>query len=136
MSAFVGRLLTITRSGTGPGPAVITGKMSKEISINNGEIEITSDDDGGFRTLLEANGVRSIDMSIEGVLKESDMLEAAINDGVIQGLYSVDFGSLGTLAGTFQFSNLKLSAPHDGAVKYSADFKSSGAFVYTPDATV
>lgn len=135
MTAFVGRLLTITRTGTGPGPAVITGKMTKEISINNGEIDITSDDDDGFRTLLEAAAVRSVDISLEGVLKESDMLEFAA-EGVIQGNYSVDFGSLGTLAGVFQFSNLKLSAPHDGAVKYSADMKSSGAFTFTPDSTV
>jgi predicted secreted protein len=135
MSAFVGRLLTITRTGTGPGPAVITGKMSKEVAINNGEIDITSDDDNGYRTLLASPAVRSIDFSIEGVLKESDMLEFAITEGVVQGEYSIDFGSLGTLEGTFQFSNLKLSAPHDNAVKYTADFKSSGAFTFTPDAT-
>lgn len=135
MTAFVGRLVTITRVGTGPGPAVITGKVSKEIAINNGEIDITSDDDDGFRKLLEAAGVRSIDMTIEGILKESDMLEHAINSGVIQGRYSVDFGSLGTLVGDFQLSNLKLAAPHDKEVRYTLDFKSSGEYVFTPDPT-
>ena len=59
-------------------PAVlIAGARSKSITINNEPIDITSDDDLGFRTLLDDPAVRSIDMSIEGVTKDDDLITAA-----------------------------------------------------------
>ena len=134
MTAFVGRLLAITRTGSGPGPAALTGRMTKTLNLNNGEIDITSDDDNGFRTLLETAAVRSVDIAIEGVLKDDEVL-ALLADGPIQGTYSVDFGAIGTLAGTFQFADIELGAEHNGYTSYSLTMKSSGAFTYTPDAT-
>ncbi len=135
MSAFVGRQLTITRTGSGPGPATITGKLNKSLSLNNGEIDITGDDDDGFRTLLESAAVRSIDISFDGVLKDDQIL-ALLADGPVQGTYSIDLGTIGVFAGTFQFADIELSAEHSGPTAYSAVMKSSGAFTYTPDSTV
>lgn len=133
--AFVGRLLVISRVGTGPGPAIIAGKTTKDISINNGEIDITSDDDEGFRTLLEQSKVRSVDIEMSGVIKDQDLLEFAFA-GPIQGEYEVDFGGLGTLTGTFQISDMKVSAPHDDKSTFTVSMKSSGAFEYVRGATV
>lgn len=134
MTAFVGRLLTITRSGSGPGPSAITGKMTKNLTLNNGEIDITSDDDGGFRTLLETPAVRSVDVSIEGVLKGDELLNL-VADGPVQGTYVIDFGSIGVLSGTFQFGEIEIGAEHAGYVTFSTVMKSSGPFSYVSDVT-
>lgn len=134
MSAFVGRLLTVIRNDTGPGPATFTGVMTKAVSIDNGEIDITSDDDSGFRTLLEAAAVKKIDISMEGILKDDQVL-SLVAAGPIQGNYIIDFGVIGTIVGDFQIDAMEIPAEHSAATKYSVTLKSTGSYAYTPDST-
>lgn len=134
MAALVGRKVKFTPvSG---GTAVIGGR-TKNITINNEAIDITSDDDNGFRTLLEDDpALRSIDMSVEGVLKDDALIELASKPGAdLQDEYKMEIEGIGEFQGTFHFGTLTLGAPYNDAVTFSASVQSSGQFTYTSAST-
>jgi len=115
-------------------PAVlVAGARGKTISINNESIDITSDDDAGYRTLLSDPAVRSIDLSIEGVAKNADLLTAATaSDATLLLGYELRIEGVGTVACDFYLSSVELGAPYNEAVTFSASLQSSGVFTFTP----
>ena len=131
MSAFVGRKVTFSPTAAG---APVTGMRTKTITINNEPIDITSDDDLGFRTLLADDpGQRSISMSVEGVTKDDELIKLATAGGSnLISEYALTFPGLGTITGDFFIGTIELGAPYNEAVTFSATIESSGAFVYTP----
>jgi predicted secreted protein len=65
MAALVGRKVTFTPTSGG---VPVIGVRTKTITLNNEAIDITSDDDNGFRTLLNDDPAeRSIDFTAEGI---------------------------------------------------------------------
>jgi len=104
---------------------------TKSIKINNEAIDISDDDDNGFRTLLlNQPQVRSIDMDVEGVMKHPSLFEAAIDGGITFQDCTLEFPTVGTISGDFWFGNLSLGAPYNDAVTFTATFQSSGEFLY------
>lgn len=123
MSKIVGRNCTISVDGT-----VVAGAKTKSMKINNAPIDITDDDASGFQTLLETDvAMSSIDISVEGLLTDSQLLEKAFQRNLpvdvvvlLPGFSDVSFRAL--------LTGLDLGFPHDNAVTFSASLKSSGAF--------
>ena len=127
MSAAVGRALIIKRGGV-----KIAAVVSKTVNINNEPIDITSDDDSGFRTLMEDSANRAIDLSVEGVSKDDVLL--AVAAGASPTLLSADevtFPSGAKIAGSFRFNSLEISAETDNRIDFSAALQSSGTWTYT-----
>jgi predicted secreted protein len=132
MGAFVGRKVTFTPTAAG---APVTGMRTKTITINNEPIDITTDDDNGFRTLLADDPAeRSISMSVEGITKDDELIKLATAGGsnLISG-YKLVFPGLGEIEGDFFIGTVELGAPYNEAVSFSATIESSGEFVYTPE---
>jgi len=131
MSAFVGRKVTFSPTGAG---APVTGMRTKSITINNESIDITSDDDSGFRTLLADDPAeRSIDMSVEGVTKDDELIKLATAGGsALISEYTLTFPGLGAIVGDFFIGSMELGAAYNEAVTFSATIQSSGEFTYTP----
>ena len=128
MSAATGRALIIKKNGT-----KIAAVVSKTISINNEPIDITSDDDSGFRSLLEDSGTRSIDISVEGVMKDDVLLaDAAGATPTLITADEVEFASGAKIAGSFRFNSFEASGESAGRIQFSATLQSTGAWVYTP----
>lgn len=131
MGALVGRKVTFTPTSSGGTP--VTGMRTKTITINNEAIDITSDDDNGWRTLLgDDPALRSIDMSVEGVTKDAQLIELATTGG--SGLissYALEFEGLGTFTGDFHIGSLELGAPYNEAVTFSCTISSSGEITWT-----
>lgn len=129
MPALVGRRVTFAPTGSG---IAVTGMRTKSITINNEPIDITSDDDGGFRTYLDEDPAeRSIEMSVEGVTKDDNLMQLATTGG--SGLiseYTLAFAGLGTFTGNFHIGSLELGAPYNDAVTFSCTIRSSGEFTY------
>lgn len=134
MPALVGRDVTFTPT---VGGVPVTGMRTKTITINNEAIDITSDDDLGFRTLLDTDpSERSIDISVDGVTKDDDLIAlAAAGGGNLVEEYTLDFPTLGSFVGNFYIGTLELGAAYQDAVTFSATIQSTGAFVYTPATT-
>lgn len=131
MGAFVGRKVTFAPTSAG---APVTGMRTKSITINNEPIDITTDDDSGFRTLLADDPAqRSISMSVEGITKDDELIKLATAGGSnLISEYTMTFPGLGSITGDFFIGTIELGAPYNEAVTFTATIESSGEFVYTP----
>lgn len=130
MSALVGRKVTFTPTAGG---AAVIGARTKSITLNNEPIDITSDDDNGFRTLLgEDPAERSIEMSVDGILKDDALIALAATSGsMLISAYTLDIPGIGSFAGDFHFGSIEIGAEYQDAVTFSATIQSSGKFQYT-----
>jgi len=133
MGALVGRKVTFTPTNGG---AAVIGLRTKSININNESIDITSDDDNGFRTLLnEDPAERSIDFSAEGILKDDALIELASAGGsLLISEYEMNIPGIGKFEGDFYFGSIEIGAEYNEAVTFSAEIQSSGEFTFTPEA--
>ena len=131
---LIGRKVKVY-AGTSASGTVFAGVTNKTITINNEPIDITNDDDSGFRSLLEDPNVRSMDISAEGVLKSDGPIVQAISASSLLSTYTIAIEGVGEVSGNFYVNGLELPSPTNDAVRYSTTFMSSGAFTYTAETT-
>lgn len=136
MSALAGRSITIDRN-SGSGPERVAAARAKTLTFGAETIDITSDDDEGFRALLlTAVAQRSLDIACEGVLKDDELLEVAASAaGIVSGVYTINIPGIGTVTGTFAISDFEYSGPYNDAAVYSFTMRSSGEFTVAPLST-
>lgn len=135
MAGTSGRKLIIGR--TGPTYTAIASVSAKSCEINNSGVDITTDDDNGWQTMLAAPGTRAVNLSISGVADpaEEDLLDAimAATDSIVLEDLQIKFngGESGAtlLTGDFQFSSISYSGEKDGFVGFEASLSSSGEIV-------
>jgi len=108
---------------------------SKTITLGSESIDVTSDGDNGFRTLLSEPAQRNIDMAIEGVLRQDDFVGALLDPTPATFLdgYTLVFPQIGSVTGDFCLPNVELGAPYNEAVTFSATLESSGEWTFTPE---
>lgn len=128
MSSQSGRKLILKRDGT-----VIAGLRTKSMTVNNEPIDVTTDDDDGFRTLLEDSATKSIDISFDGLTKDETLIEHAVTGSGLIEEYTIEFPYGGSIASDFRLNNLEISGEHEDAVEFSGELQSTGEFTYTPD---
>lgn len=131
MTELVGRRVTFTPTGAG---APVTGMRTKSVKINNEPIDVTTDDDDGWRKLLAADpAMRSVDISVEGITKDGVLiaLAAAGGSGLLSE-YKLEFEGLGHFVGDYYIGSLDLGAPYNDAVTFSCTIQSSGEQTWTP----
>lgn len=128
MAASSGRELLIKK-----GVTVLAGVRTKTVTINGEPIDVTTDDDSGFRTLLADPATRSIDLSVEGITKDAT-LRAIVAGGGSQMLsdITVEYPDGSVIAGDFYLVSVEESGEYQDAVTFTASLQSSGAFTYTP----
>jgi len=126
MASNVGRKLIIKRDGT-----TIAGVRTKSVTINNEAIDVTTDDDSGYRTLLEEPGQKQIDLSVEGLTKDDALLQSAAEGTTLIDAYTIEFPSGATITGDFRFNNLEMGAEYNAAITFTAEIQSTGSYSYT-----
>lgn len=128
MSGFVGRDVEV-RKGTGTG-VLIAGARTKNVTINNEPIDITTDDSDGFRELLAESAERHLDISIEGLTKDDVLLQLAVAGSALIDEFSIVFpGSPNVvIRGDFRVNNVQLGAEYNDAVTFTAELQSTGPF--------
>lgn len=132
MPKVAGRKIKIYK-GSGPSAVLVAGARSDSITINNEPIDVTDKGSDGWRELLNDASVRSVEMSVEGMISNASLISAAL--GATSALfddYEIRIEGIGTAAGSFFFSNIEISAPYDGAGEFSATIMSSGVITWTP----
>lgn len=72
MPGYLGRKVNLTWGGS-----AVLGIREKGVTINGEPIDVTSDDDNGWRKLLTEAGEHSVDISISGVTKDDVFLRLA-----------------------------------------------------------
>lgn len=133
MAGFNGRELKLDWDTT-----TLVGVRSRTVSLSNELVDVTTDDDAGWRTLLEDPGVRSVEVSVSGITSDEVLIAAGYNSTVTKTAVSVtlptSLTSAGSLAGDFLISSFEMSGEHDGSVEFSATFMSTGEITYTASA--
>ena len=128
MAASVGRNLQIKQNTT-----ILASVRSKSISYAGESIDITSDDDAGFRTLLSDNGQEAIDISFDGVATDKIIRGLALTSGTkLLTDINILWPDTSTLTGDFYLSSYEESGSYKDAVTFTASLQSSGAWTYTP----
>jgi len=111
---------------------VIAGIRTKSVSINNEIIDITTDDDSGWRTLLSTPGQKAVDISFDGVTTDTELRTAIMSTSTVElSGASIEYPNGDTLTGTFMLVNLEESGTYNDAVTFSGSLQSSGAVTYT-----
>lgn len=129
MTADVGRNLLFKKGEL----VFAAGLRTKTFTINNNPVDVTSDDDSGYRQLLEESGEKQIDISLEGVTKDDTLIEAATGTGqTLINECTIELPSGATITGDFRFNNLELGATYNDAITFTATVQSTGEFTYSP----
>ena len=130
MAGFNGRELTIDWDST-----TLVGVRTRGVSMTNDMVDVTTDDDSGWRTLLATPGLKSVEVTVSGISSSEVLIAEMFNASTTGETLQVDLpsslASPGNLSGTYHLSAFEINGEHDGAVEFSATFMSSGAVTYT-----
>lgn len=126
-----GRKLVVRRV-VGGALVRIAAIRTKNPTIAREPIDVTSDDDDGFRTLLAEPGQRQIDLSFSGVTEDDVLLEAAAAGTPAFERLNLLFPSGATIEGDFFFNNLSVTGEYNQSVTFEGEMQSSGAWTYAP----
>ena len=110
----------------------LVGVRTRGYTITNDYVDVTTDDDGGWRALLADPGLRSMEVTVGGISSDQVLIAEITKASITGEPLSVGLPTTtGTLAGTFLLSSFEQNGEHDGAVEFSATFMSTGAITYT-----
>lgn len=113
----------------------IAAVQSKTATHAREAVDVTNDDSNGWRTLLPNPGVRSMDVSVEGVATE-DNYQIILDEwaGIVNSAITIEHadGSVASAANGFFLGNVEFSGTNDGHVAFTASLQSSGAVTITP----
>ncbi len=129
---FSGRLLKVKK-----GAVTIAGLRTKSASIGNEPINITTDDDLGFRRLLTnltndnlEVSEKQIDISFDGITQDDDFLKAAAEGTALVDTYTLEFPSGATIIGLFAFTSMEVTGAYQDAVTFSGELQSTESWAY------
>ena len=110
----------------------LVGVRTKGYTVTNDYVDVTTDDDNGWRTLLATPGLRSVEVTVGGISSDQVLIAEVFKANITGEPLVVELPTTtGTLAGTFLCSSFEQSGEHDGAVEFSATFMSNGVVTYT-----
>lgn len=131
MAATSGRKMLVKKADT-----TLMGVRTKTVTINGEPVDVTTDDDAGYRKLLSEAGQKSLDLSIEGIVKDDTLREAIVTgiDLMLEDI-EVEYADGGTIAGDFFFTSLEQTGTYNESVTFTAEMQSSGEWTYTAPAS-
>lgn len=124
------------------GATRIAGITSKDVAIGKEAIDVTTDEDNGYRTLLDVAGTKTLDMNISGIFNDDGLLNIAA-DEVSQLLtdITIEFPPIGSqttgasFSGDFWLNGTAINGGGpDGAIEFSGTLQSSGEWTFTAGA--
>jgi predicted secreted protein len=132
MAANVGRAITVAWGNASP-PAEIEGLREKGIELNGEPIDVSSDDDAGWRRLLAVPGENQVNISLSGVSKNLTLKQAWFSGNRLEeAVVTLHDGA--TMTGEFFLASFSITGEYKDAIVFEAALQSSGPVVYTPAA--
>lgn len=128
MAASIGRNFKIKDD-----TVVLAGVRTKTVTWGGEPVDVTTDDEASFRTLLAEAGQQQIDMTVEGVIKDDNLRGQILNNGGTIQLtdINVEYPNGDTITGNFVFVNYEETGTYNDAVTFTCGFQSSGQWTYT-----
>lgn len=132
---YTGRAFTLQSETTSGGGtyATIGGVRAKGMTINNEVIDISDGDDDTWKKLLEG-GIRSIAVSVSGLVSNNAAFEQ-IQDKAFAGniwRFKMNYADGDTLIGLFLTTSLEQHGEYNGAQMFSASLQSADTPTLTP----
>jgi predicted secreted protein len=118
----------------------LVSTASATISINNSPVPVTENDDLGFVTVLERPSTKQVTLSISGFHDEDDTRfldkSLAVAGTTMLEDFTIEFMDSATgvtsvvyaIEGTFHLGSYSATGAQDGAIEFTAELASSGAF--------
>lgn len=132
MAAEKGRgfVLLVSVNGT---LTQVGGLQTNSFTINNETVDVTNKGSAGFRTLLEAGGVGSLEMNATGLFDDDAAFRVLRNAATARTHLAcrMAFETGDTLDATFAVGSLQVAGEYNGAVNYNVTLQSSGAWTYS-----
>lgn len=125
MPGTIGRKIALTWGG-----AAVQGVRQKNISVAGAPIDVSADEDDGWRTLLEEAGQNEVGVSLSGVTKSRALMSDWFN-GTRTKTLVLTYPDGATLSGTFFLANYKDNGPYQDAVTFDADLVSTGPITFS-----
>lgn len=109
----------------------IPGCREKGVNRNGEPVDVTSDDDDGWRKLLDEAGQNQVDITVSGVAKDP-ALAADWHAGTRTRVLSVtDSVNGGEISGSFYLASYNETGTYNEAVTFEATFQSTGPVAFT-----
>jgi len=134
MTAQKGRLYLL-KLGTAGAGGTVAGVRTTSLKINNEEVDITNKDSAGWRELLEAAGVQSVDIDVEGITSDAanyETLQGYAQAQTINGFQLINTATdTDAISGNFLITGWTQGQPHNKEATFSCTLKSSGTITFT-----
>lgn len=115
------------------GGAAVLGVREKGVTRNGEPIDVASDEDSGWRTLLTTAGQNEVDISLSGVTKDL-VLRNDWHAGNRTKTLALTYPDGSILSGSFYLANFNETGAYNDAVTFDATLQSTGAVTWTPGA--
>jgi predicted secreted protein len=128
MTAKIGRAVILSIVD-GTEFTVIAALNSKSITFNKEPVDITTDDDAGWRQLLEdVVGTKSLDIAFEGILKTNQVGLLAEADTVVRLHFNIP--TIRSYEADFMVTSYEIGAETAEGTTFSASVQSSGVVTF------
>ena len=105
---------------------VIAACRSKSLSINNENVDITTDDSDGWRELFDEPGEKTVDVTLDGQGYNTTIADLGLNTSSQYALV-LTFESAYTISGTFAIASYSENYGYKEAVGFSLSLQSTAA---------
>ncbi len=128
MDGFLGRDIDFFWGGNSPGDQIL-GVREKGIEINGEAVDVTSDENDGWRTLLTTPGQKEVTISVSGVTKDQRLKTDWFNNNRTQPV-TITYPDGSIMAGNFYLSSYTDTGPYNDATTFEAELMNSGAVTF------
>tara|TARA_R110000787_G_scaffold222868_1_gene331314 strand:+ start:1642 stop:2046 length:405 start_codon:yes stop_codon:yes gene_type:complete len=121
------------KEGAVSSPTTITGVRTIGMSLNNEQVDVTTQTSANAMTLLAAAGVTSYTVTVAGLFEDA-VIEKTIYDYAAANTintFSLFYPNGDTMEASFAISDFSYSGEYNGAQGFEMTLQSSGAVTYT-----
>ena len=130
MTGTIGRKIILEIGDTSPLEQIV-GVREKNLSCAGEPIDVTSDEDGGWRLLLDEAAQNEVSISLSGLLKSPALRDRYLNGEKMFPARITYPATGGVLEGTFFLSSYNEGMAYNDAVSFDAELQSSGPVTFT-----
>jgi len=133
MTAQAGRDAVLSKNSV-----ALAGMRQLGVTYSGEPIDISSGEDGPFSVFLAGqSSTETLELSFEGVIKDDTLRAIGLGGAGVDKLLTdltLDYGDGGSLTGDFFMSGYADGNEHRGESTFTATFRASGPWLYTPAA--
>jgi len=125
---IIGREITFTLGG-----GALVGVNSKGFTFNNEALDTTDDGSSGWQERLATPGVKSLEFTMSGIVKNLELVNAYSGTGTSQIFpVVVDYPDGSQLEFDAFMDSVSKTGESNALATFDASFSSSGALTFTP----